>query len=122
MPNLNQHLGISAVVSAGTYLFMCRYYGRKPAFGEFLACEAVGLAAGVAPDMLEPATDPNHRAFGHSLTLGTGLARFGIVRCCRENADWEEFTKIVSAVAIVSYAVHLIADSCTPKGLPLLGK
>lgn len=122
MPNFTQHLGISAVASAGTYLFMCKYYGRKPDLGEFLVCEGLGLAAGIAPDVLEPATDPNHRSFGHSLVLGSGLARLGIVKCCRENADWQEFMKIASAVVIVSYVVHLIADSCTPRGLPLLGK
>jgi membrane-bound metal-dependent hydrolase YbcI (DUF457 family) len=122
MPDFKQHLAISGVATAATYFFMCNYYGRQLDFGEFLACEGVGLVAGAAPDALEPATDPNHRALGHSLALGTGLAKLAIAKCSKENGDWEEFLKIAAAVAIVAYIVHLIADGFTAKGLPLLGK
>jgi inner membrane protein len=120
MPNLKQHLAISGVVSAGTYLAMCQYYGRKPDLGEFMICEAVGLVAGTVPDALEPAIHPNHRALCHSMALGGGLAKFALVNCCKENGDWEEFLKILAAVATVCYVTHLVADACTPKGLPLL--
>jgi hypothetical protein len=122
MPNFREHLGLSAVVSAGMYFGMCRYYGREPALGELLVCEGIGMAAGAAPDIFEPATDPNHRALGHSVALGTALTKFAIMNCNRENADWQEFLKITAAVATVSYVVHLIADGFTPNGLPLLGR
>jgi membrane-bound metal-dependent hydrolase YbcI (DUF457 family) len=85
-----------------------------------LFCTGLGLVVGTAPDALEPATDPNHRAFGHSLALGAGLAKFAMTTCNKKNGDWEEFQKILVAVAIVAYLAHLIADACTPKGLPLL--
>src|SRR5436853_6741177 len=68
-----EHVGLSAVVSAATYFGMCRYYGRQPALGELLVCEGIGIAAGAAPDILEPAVDPHHRALGHSVALGTAL-------------------------------------------------
>jgi len=122
MPNFREHLGLSAVVSAGMYLGMCRYYGRQPALRELLACEGIGIAAGVAPDIFEPATNPHHRALGHSVALGIGLTKFAITNCSCENGNWEEFLKIAVAVANVSYLAHLIADSLTPKSLPLLGR
>lgn len=122
MPNFREHLGLSAVVSAGMYFVMCRYYGREPAFSELLVCEGIGMAAGAAPDILEPATDPHHRALGHSVALGTTLIKFAVSNCGRENGNWEEFLKIAAGVATVSYLAHLIADSLTPKSLPLLGR
>ena len=122
MPNLKEHLGISVVASAGTYFAMCKYYNRQPDLGELLVCTGVGLLTGAAPDAIEPAIHPNHRALGHSLGLGAGLAKFALTKCCKENGDWQEFQKILVGVAIVSYMCHLIADGCTPRGIPLLGK
>ena len=122
MPNFSEHLGLSAVVSAGMYFGMCRYYGRQPALGELLVSGGIGIAAGAAPDIFEPATDPNHRALGHSVALGTALTKFAIINCSPENSSWEEFVKIAVAVATVSYLAHLIADALTPKSLPLVGR
>jgi membrane-bound metal-dependent hydrolase YbcI (DUF457 family) len=104
------------------YFGMCRYHGRQPALSELLVCEGIGMAAGAAPDILEPATDPHHRALGHSVALGTALTKFAITNYGRENGNWEEFLKIAAAVATVSYLTHLIADALTPKSLPLLGR
>lgn len=122
MPNAKEHLLISGVASAGAYLLLCHYLGRKPDWGEFLVCETVGLLTGVAPDVVEPAINPNHRGFGHSVALGAGLTKFALAVCSRENADLADFGKIVMAVATVSYGCHLIADGFTPSGLPLLGR
>ena len=122
MPNFKEHLSLSVIVTTATYFAMCRYYGRQPNLGEFLICEGVGIASGAAPDILEPATNPNHRALGHSLAVATGLSKFAITKCNRQNGDWQEFLKICAAVATVSYVVHLIADGFTPNGLPLFGR
>jgi len=122
MPNFKEHVAMSAVASAGTYIAMCWYYGRQPNVGELFVCEGVGILAGVAPDILEPATNPNHRALGHSVAVGAVLSRFAIAKCSRENPEWQEFLKIAATVTIVSYVVHLIADGFTAKGLPLLGR
>jgi membrane-bound metal-dependent hydrolase YbcI (DUF457 family) len=122
MPNFKEHLALSAIVSAGTYFAMCRYYDRQPNLGEFLVCEGIGIASGAAPDILEPATNPHHRALGHSLAFGAGLTKFAITTCNRENGSWEELLKIAAAVATVSYVVHLVADGFTPNGLPLFGR
>lgn len=120
MPNFKDHFVLSSLATAGTYLAMCRYYNREPELGEFLVCEAVGVAAGAAPDVLEPAKHPNHRGLGHSVAAGTALAKLALANCCQENGDWREFLKIIVAVATISYIVHLVADAFTPKSLPLL--
>lgn len=122
MPNLKQHLAIGAVAGAGTYLAMCHYYERKPCWGEALTCVGVGLVGGALPDALEPAVHPNHRAICHSLALGTGMTKIALAKCSRANGVWDEFDKILVAVAVVSYLSHLVADGCTPKGLPILHK
>ncbi len=122
MPNFKEHLAISGIASASTYLVMCHYYDRQPSLGELLVCTAVGLPVGAGPDALEPAIHPHHRSWGHSLGLGIGLATFAHAKCRKENGDWGEFQKILVAVVIVSYLAHLVADGCTPKGLPLIGR
>ena len=122
MPNFKEHLGLSALVSTGTYLGMCRYYGRHPDLGEILVCAGIGICAGAAPDIFEPATNPHHRALGHSVALGAALTKFAITNCSPENGNWEEFLKIAAAVASVAYLAHLIADTLTPNSLPLLGR
>lgn len=111
---------VSGTVGAGTYLLMCKYYQRPPRLGEFLVCTGSSLLSCIAPDTLEPALNPNHRAIGHSVALGAGMAQLA-VSTCGEKGEWEEFHKILLAVAIVSYVSHLVADAFTPKGLPLMG-
>ena len=49
MPNFREHLGLSAVVSAGTYFGMCRYYGRQPALSELLVCEGIRMPPAPLP-------------------------------------------------------------------------
>jgi inner membrane protein len=122
VPNLKQHFAISTVTSAVTYFAMCKYLAREPDFGELLICEAAGMVTGAAPDILEPAVNPHHRAFGHSLALGTGLTKYAQLKCGRENTDWKQFQKILVAVVIVAYLAHLVADAFTPRGIPMLGR
>jgi membrane-bound metal-dependent hydrolase YbcI (DUF457 family) len=99
---------------------MCRYYQRSPRFGEFLVCTGASLLSGIAPDTLEPALNPNHRAIGHSVAMGAWLAQLGI-SACGKKAESQEFQKILLATAILSYVSHLVADAFTPKRLPVLG-
>lgn len=120
MPNLARHIAIGAAAGGVTYLAMCKYLDREVDFGEFLFFTGASALFAPVPDVLEPAVDPNHRAFGHSLTLGAGLARLAVVQCNRKNTCCRNLEKILIAVLISSYLSHLLADACTPKGLPLL--
>ncbi|MCH7614069.1 MAG: metal-dependent hydrolase [Candidatus Marinimicrobia bacterium] len=84
-----------------------------------------GLAAKTAklPDIIEPAFHPNHRQFFHSLGFA-GLVGYGIFRLY----EWEtedELEKILRIAGMAiggSYLIHLLCDSTTPKGLPIIGK
>jgi inner membrane protein len=120
MANLKEHAWLGAGTGILTYAILCHFYERSFDFGEMLGCAAVGTAAAVAPDIVEPALHPHHRSFAHSLVAGSGLVRLAISFCDAENYDWDEWHKILWGVATAGYLSHLVADGCTPRGLPLL--
>jgi len=74
-----------------------------------VSCGLVGSLSARLPDILEPATNPNHRKFFHSilllLTSGTGTLTL---------------TNSLIKAFCAGYVSHLIADLTTPKGLPLI--
>lgn len=74
-----------------------------------------GAATGILPDILEPAKNPNHRQFFHSiLTLGLNSYLAGSV--LQSNLDNEK--KGILLATLGGYSSHLIIDSTSPKGLP----
>lgn len=121
MANAAQHGLIGTATGVGTYLFMCRRLARKVDFGEMLLCAGLGLITSAVPDIVEPALHSHHRQFFHSVTAGSVLTGFALNRCSHNNELWDDFTKILAAVAVTSYLSHLVADLSTPRGLPVLG-
>lgn len=89
----------------------------KPLLGSAAAAFFTNL-----PDLLEPATSPNHRAFFHSLAfaalLGTCLHE---LNQWRPQADSEKFWKGAGMLAASVYLIHLALDFTTAKSLPLIG-
>ena len=78
---------------------------------------------GKLPDLLEPATNPHHRQFCHSVAVFAGIG------CGLKKAyDWqpkdekETFLRGLILVAGAGYLCHLIFDATTPMSLPLVGK
>ena len=75
------------------------------------------------PDMLEPASSPNHRQFFHSVVFA-GL----LCLAFHELGKWQpestggEVLKALGQVAIPAYLIHLFLDSLTAKSLPLIGR
>ncbi len=75
------------------------------------------------PDILEPATNPHHRQFCHSLVV---LASVGI--SVKQAFDWKpedsvgEFWRAIALCAGAAYISHLLLDGITPRSLPLVGK
>ncbi len=84
---------------------------------------AGGLAAatGRLPDIIEPATSPNHRQFFHSLTFAVGLG-FGMYKLYEweTEEDWQELLRFSGLVIGGSYLIHLLCDAGTPRGLPIV--
>jgi inner membrane protein len=120
MANFKEHAGWGVGVGIATYAVICRYYKRQFDFVEMLVCAAVATVAAVVPDVIEPALDPNHRSFAHSVAAGSGLLGLAVDRCGADNTQWDEWYKILGAVATAGYVSHLVLDGCTPLGLPLL--
>lgn len=84
---------------------------------------ATGWACGTLPDVLEPATSPNHRQLLHSV-LFAGI----LIYCVKRLLDWkpqtneEKALKYASLLVGGAYGVHLVMDAMTSKSLPLIGK
>lgn len=93
-------------------------------FAELLMSVAVGCAvgtvAGILPDTLEPAYHPGHRSVCHSVAAGL-VVGIGIKKL-NENPSIPRPLKTLGNTAGAAYISHLVMDSQTPKGLPILGK
>lgn len=75
------------------------------------------------PDLLEPATTPNHRQFFHSIAFATllGAGLYKLHQWEPEDAA-DKFWKGLGMLAISSYLIHLALDATTAKSLPVIGK
>lgn len=89
----------------------------KPLLGSATAAFFTNL-----PDILEPATSPNHRATFHSLAFAALLGT-----CLYQLNQWETETELESLLkgagmlAVSAYLIHLALDFTTAKSLPLIG-
>jgi inner membrane protein len=89
-----------------------------PALGGIVAVLTASL-----PDVLEPATSPNHRQFCHSVVFAAGL-----MAALNEVYDWApdtplcKFIRDVLLSAGLAYLIHLGLDATTAKSIPWLGK
>lgn len=97
---------------------------EKPEFNMAKVGSASVLAAflGTLPDVLEPATSPNHRQFFHSLAFAA-MVGWGLHELWQWEPDeeWQGWLKSGLLVAGGAYLVHLAMDATTDKSLPLLG-
>lgn len=88
-----------------------------------IVAPALGAFFGKLPDIIEPAYHPNHRQFFHS-TLTFSAIGFGVYKAYQWETEtgFEKILRGVMLIAGCSYLSHLVCDSTTPKGLPLIGK
>ncbi|HEY6227483.1 MAG TPA: metal-dependent hydrolase, partial [Verrucomicrobiae bacterium] len=80
-------------------------------------CAGAGAFAGLAPDILEPATSPNHRQFFHSL-VAAGLVAWAISG--KNTLKLSRATRLFLWVFGMSYLSHIALDCTTPKRINLL--
>lgn len=94
--------------------------GRKPDIWEVLLAGLGGYGGARFPDVIEPATNPNHRAFFHSLTVGAGstlsLGKPDMWLLDIENPH----VRALTTGFLVGHISHLLLDASTPKGLPVV--
>ncbi len=86
--------------------------------GKIAAKTVVGAVAGALaarlPDILEPATHPNHRKAAHSVTALL-VVIFAFVKRYPDHP-----LSILIKPALAGYGSHLVLDARTPKRIPIL--
>jgi membrane-bound metal-dependent hydrolase YbcI (DUF457 family) len=149
MPNRATHASVGAGVSAGLAVAPLTHLQQSQALPELVGAMIGGYVGGILPDLLEPATSPNHRQMAHSLLAAAGLtfARVaemqaacrgradaheqgaaGLPAGCSERNDAEVASMLWRLLAgtilglVVGYASHLVLDASTSHGLPFLGE
>ena len=113
---------VHALVGAGTcvagWFLYCHLTERKVNFLEVGLAAAAGAFVGLIPDLLEPAVHPNHRNFFHSVT--TAALQAGWNQATWDNSRITQEHRVWVTLCSAAYLSHLVLDSGTPKGLPLL--
>lgn len=132
MPNGNTHKTAGAIIGTIAYLAVQNnsQQEEKVDLGELFISSGIGLTTARIPDILEPATNPNHRAFFHSIVFGGITCYVGVQawkdlqrrrreRIALGNQQWNfsEFIDIAIIIASGSVLLHLIMDGFTKKGL-----
>ncbi len=118
MPNAKDHIVFAAGIGLVGYALHCAYFRRQFNMGEALLATGSCVLGSLAPDGLEPAITPCHRAVAHSLGAGA-LAVRAIGETWRPSEDSVVQNLFIGFLAL-GYVSHLIMDAGTPKGLPLL--
>ncbi len=91
---------------------------EKPLIGAIFAAGFTNL-----PDILEPATHPNHRQFFHGVAFAAmlGVAAHKVY-CWKTDNPTDETVRFLLLVCASAYFIHLLLDAGTPKSLPLIGR
>lgn len=113
-----EHAIIGALASLGLYGLYKYLKQERPTIPGALGSLVIGGLAGIIPDVLEPATSPNHRNFFHSMAFLAILASGN--QKIWESQNLSEDQKLVISMLSAGYGSHLLSDSGTPKSLPFL--
>jgi inner membrane protein len=122
MPNRTVH-AMGAAIGVGVIHIAHERSKVEKATGFPLVSAGLAGCLGSIPDMLEPATNPNHRQFCHSV-----LAGVFVIWSLKKIYDWQpatpaqEFLRYLSLIAGGAYTIHLVQDALTKKSLPLIGR
>lgn len=116
--NRSAHVIAGSITSASVYAIITKSLDEEQTLKGFIFFLVAGGFMGALPDIIEPATSPNHRSFFHSIALlcagGYLLYRFYVIKDIT-NQD----IKIVITALCAAYGSHLVLDALTPMGLPL---
>ncbi len=131
MPNRQVHLRAGAITGALTSGVRSLYREhqrqlQQPGYqidwlkvaGMTLAGTGVGAILALLPDILEPATDWRHRKFFHSMTTA-GLVAYATY-LNETNQEIPDELRQLLTVGAAGYLSHLVLDSQTPIGLPII--
>jgi len=148
MPDRSTHANVGALTGAAVAVFRAHSAPTPTLIAEGIGGLLGGWIGGIAPDILEPATTPNHRKLAHSAAMGGALMLTRVTEwqaSCRHASNSATRRAIMSQVGsgerssaelnailwsvlagiliglISGYASHLLLDAATPSGLPAFG-
>ena len=148
MPNRQTHIDAGAIAGTLTALVLAGRPSGAILMAELAGGMLGGALGGAMPDVLEPATSPDHRKLAHSLVTAGALTlakvtdwqaecrrqaaaqRQSSVRFLpgsRERSDaelaaiWWSFLAGLIAGFVAGYASHLALVAATPRSLPFIG-
>src|SRR5687768_17333319 len=84
MPNKKTHVVVGGLAGASYSIAKT----PDPDIFSVAGGTAAGMFGGALPDLMEPASSPNHRAFGHSLLLGGAIA---VAAKRLEESGWDDY-------------------------------
>jgi len=131
MPNKREH-GIAGAISGGVISLLIDTTRQMKRIEEgtqlkwdsgrtflwLLGGVCLGHFAGRLPDIIEPAHNPQHRKFFHSIVFS--LMGAHLWRKLMKRKDVPQELKDIVSILAASYGSHLFLDSQTPMGLPLI--
>lgn len=111
---------MGAAAAVGTVAFYAEKDNLEPS-AKPLAATGLAYLCGTLPDIIEPASHPNHRQFFHSHAFA-GVVGYGVYRTWKWETETENQKWVKTALLAIggAYLVHLLMDSGTPKGLPAI--
>ncbi len=115
--NGRTHRVMGGLVGGVAYVVCCKAFGYEATLPGLAISVGVGVASASLPDLLEPASHPNHRAFFHSIAFN-GLLAVSLRKGWLSPAISPD-QKSLLTIGMLAYLSHPCLDSFTPKGLPL---
>lgn len=115
---------VTSAAGAALLAAIDEYHCTGEISAQTIGAAIVGGMTARLPDILEPALrNPHHRQFFHSVVFA-GIVGYGVYRAYKwEPQDaTDEFLRFVFLAVGTSYVIHLVCDSTTPRGLPIVGK
>lgn len=119
MSNGNTHALVGGLVGTSNYILQHKIQNEQFDLGEILAVSLSSVLFGLLADKIDPPTSPNHRSIGHSVSVNSILLP-RLWQIVENNPNLTFKQKKFYQSMICSYASHLVLDSTTPMGLPLL--
>ena len=118
MSNAKTHFLVGAAIGAGLYCLMKKSHDQPIELPGLLGMGLAGGVAGLLPDIIEPATSPNHRELAHS--FATLIAIVAGINNLNERQGMEAAQKGLWNTLALGYVSHLLLDAGTPAGLPII--
>ena len=118
MPNTKTHFLVGAAIGAVAYCIIKKSQDQPIELPGLFGMGLVGGVAGLLPDIIEPATSPNHRELAHSfaalIAVGAGINNLN------ERQDMDSAQKGLWNILALGYISHLFLEAGTPAGLPII--